>query len=597
MLLRRAIIAACLLILISGAGLCDDAVMGRYNPQQSSYTPEVFEAPFMLAWQYTATKYSKNKANPLVVGNSCYFATGDRIYCVDLVSGNLKWRYPQEQSLSSTVKATPTVFGGYIYFGTGDGKLYCLDAENGTFEWFFETRASLRCPPVIDEETLYLGSDDNSIYAIDAVTGDMTWPKAFSSRDDFSNGIAVGSGMVVGSSMDGNIYGINESSGKPRWIFRLPSAPVKTSPIMTESITIMALGNTMYGLNTRSGQMKWMVQLPSDATATPATDGVDVFVPCLDKNLYCYTLTGRTPVLKWTQPAEIGGVCSASPTVADKLVFVTASKGIIAAYSTVDGSLKWRYIAAPSGINSPGATFTDISSSPVVANGSLLVLTDDGVLHCFTKNAPDSAAPDFFYLTPANGSRLSGAPPIKISAALWDAGSGVDFGSATLMLDGESKELTTDFATSTVSYTTELGDPKSPVKPLKDGIHVITLTVKDYAGNMLNKEWYFTADSTLPPPRRVIKEPRKSTQEPEAVDRSRQRFRPGDQTQPTNPGDQSDSGAPPPPPPPPPPGFDHGAPGAPGAPPAPGAMPDRSDRYRGRPSHPGGGYQPPAPGQ
>lgn len=579
MILRRAAFVVCLLVLALGAGLCDDAIMGRYNSQQMSYTPEVVELPLMLSWQYTAAKYNKNTASPVVAGDSCYFATGDSVYCVDLFSGNLKWRYPQEQSLTSTVKATPTVYGENLYFGTGDGKLYCLNAESGTFEWFFETRAALRCPPVVDEGIMYLGSDDNSIYAIDAETGDSLWPKPFAARDDFANGIAVGAGMIVGSSMDGNIYGINQSSGKLRWIFRMPSAPVKTSPIMADNVTIMALGNFLYGLTTRSGQTRWMVQLPSDVTTTPATDGSNVYVTCQDKKLYCYSIIGRTPALKWTQPADIGGVCSSSPTVAGELVFVTAARGIIAAFSTLDGSLKWRYIAAPSGINSPGATYTDASTSPIVANGSLLVLTDDGVLNCFTQTAPDTTAPDYYYLTPVNGVRMSGAPPIKVSVALWDAGSGVDFSSATLMLDGESKEITTDYVTSTVSFTTEAGDSKSPVKPLKDGVHIITLTVKDYAGNLLTKEWNFVADSKMPPPRRIIKEPTKSTKEPTPVDRSR--FRRTEE-QPSAENQQYQPGAAPPPPPPMPPGQGFESPGA-----------ERPD-YRNRGTR-GRGYMPSPP--
>lgn len=515
MILRRAALLACLLILASSAGFCEDATMGRYSPQQMGFTSEKLEPPLMLAWQFTANKYHGNTAAPVIADGSCYFATGDRIYCVDMETGNNKWRYPQDQSLTSTVKSTPTITNGKLYFGTGDGKLYCLDATTGAFQWFFETRAALRCPPLIEDGTIFLGSDDNSIYAIDAATGDTLWPKPFLSRDDFTNGIAVGAGMVVGSCMDGNLYGVNASSGKLRWVFRMPSAPIKTSPIMTENITIMALGNMMYGLTTRSGQKRWMVQLPSEISATPATDGFDVFVPCRNKKLYCYNISGRAPALKWTEPADVGGIPMSSPTVADQLVYVTGSHGVVSAFSVADGTLKWRYVFAPSSITTPGTTFTDASTSPIVANGALTVLTDDGVLHCFTKSAPDTAPPDVFYLTPANGTRMSGAPPIKFSAALYDAGSGVDFSSATLMLDGESKELTTDLDTSTLSYVTDSGDAKkSVVKPLKDGVHIVTLVVKDYAGNQLTKEWSFTADASMPPPRRVVKEPAKSTKDP-----------------------------------------------------------------------------------
>jgi len=515
MRMRRIALLAFMLMVASSLAYCDDATMGRYGPMQTGFTAEKLDPPLMLSWEYTGNKCKGNPAAPVVANGVCYFACGDRVYAVDMETGNLKWRYPMEVSLTGNVKATPAVVDGRLYFGTGDSKLYCINAGTGTFEWFFETRGAIRCPPFVSDGILYFGADDNSIYTIYADTGDMAWTKPFTARDDFAIGIAYGAGMIVGSCMDGNIYGIN-TSGKPRWVFRLPSAPVKSSPIMTENITIMAVGNVMYGLTTRSGQMKWMIQLPSDVAATPATDGTDVFVPCHDKKLYCYKITGRQPVMKWTEPVDIGGIPMSSPTVANDLVYVTASHGIIAAYSTLDGTLRWRYVVGPSSQTSPGSTFTDASSSPVVAEGALLVLTDDGVLHCFTKTAPDTIPPDYYYLTPANGTRMSGAPPIKMSATLYDMGSGVDFSTATMLLDGDPVELETDYSTGTVSYTTPAGDEKGgAVKPLKDGVHLITLRVKDYAGNELVKEWNFTADSTMPPPRRVTKQPvGKSTKEP-----------------------------------------------------------------------------------
>lgn len=503
MILRRSVLFACLLLVVSSVGFCDNAIMGRYNPQQNSFTTEKLEPPLILSWEFTGAKYRGNPAAPIVADGVCYFACGDRIYAVDVETGNAKWKYPQDQSLTSVVKATPEIVDGKLFFGTVDGKLYCLDAATGAFQWFFETRGALRCPPITLEGVTYLGCDDNSIYTIDAASGDLL-SKPFVSRDDFANGIAVGSGMIVGSSMDGNVYGVNASSGKLRWMFRMPSAPVKTSPAMTENITIMAVGNVMYGLTTRSGQKKWMIQLPSEAASTPSSDGSDVFVACHDKKLYCYNISGRQPALKWTEPADIGETPMSSPTVADQMVYVTASHGVVSGFSVADGTLKWRYIFMPSAITTSSTAGMDASSSPVVSNGALFVLTDDGVLHCFTKAAPDTTPPDIYSATPANGKQMSGSPPIKFSAVIYDQGSGVDFKSAQMTLDASAIELVNDFTTGSVSYTFDAVDPKqTAVKPLADGLHTVTLSVKDYAGNESKANWTFTANHMLPPPKRA----------------------------------------------------------------------------------------------
>lgn len=554
MILRRSVMLVSLLLIISSVGFCDNATMGRYSPQQNSFTTEKLEPPLMLSWEFTSSRYRGNPAAPVAADGSCYFACGDRVYALDMDSGNVRWKYPQDQSLTSVVKTTPQIIDNKLYFGTVDGKLYCLDAQTGAFQWFFETRGALRCPPITLDGITYLGCDDNSIYTLDAATGDMAWSKPFVSRDDFANGIVVGAGMVVGASMDGNVYGVNASSGKLRWVFHLPSAPVKSSPAMTENVTVMAVGSVMYGLTTRSGQRKWFVQLPSEIAATPATDGSDVFVPCHDKKLYCYNVTGRTPALKWTEPAEIGGMPLSSPTVADQIVYVTGSHGVVSAFSVADGSLKWRYVFMPSALNVSATAGMDAASSPMVANGALLVLTDDGVLHCFTKTAPDTTPPDVYSITPANGKQISGAPPIKFSAVIYDQGSGVDFGSAQMTLDGSTVDLQSDFSTGTVSYVFDAADAQTAVKPLADGVHTVTLSVKDYAGNENKSTWTFVANRMLPPPRRssVSSPIGKSTTAPKSSIRPRWSNNSGSSQE--NQGNQGNFNAGEVPPPPPAPG-------------------------------------------
>jgi len=556
----RALVVAVLLFVVSGSAVRSDFLMARYDASQTGNTSEKIQLPLALSWEYVGNKFENNPASPVVAGNTAVFACGDRVYGVDLTTGSLKWRYPSDQGLGGSVKATPAIYGDNVYFGAGEN-LYCINLQTGTFRWAYQTRGSIRCPPVIVDGIIYFGCDDNSLYAIRADSGEAAW-KPFVVRDDIAIGIAVGAGMVVVSCMDGNVYGITASTGKLRWQpFRLPAAPTDTSPVISENVAIVAVANTMYGLSARSGQLRWMVQLPAEVAATPAVLGYDVYVPCRDKKIYAYSTTGRQPALKWAAPADLGSNPMSSPVIAGDLLWVTGSKGVIAAFSLVDGSLKWRYVAAPSIVTTPTSLYCDAASSPTISNGALLVLTDDGVLHCFTPDAPDHVPPGMFNIMPANGTRMSGAPPIKISAVLYDIGSGIDPSSVTMALDGQPVDTKDkslfDIATGTASYQTEMGGDGKQAVVLKDGVHTITITAKDYAGNLLTKDWYIIADSSLPPPRRTApatepgkkeKEPPKKTQPP-ATPPTPPSI-PGPSTPPTPPGMEM----PPPPPMPPAPG-------------------------------------------
>jgi outer membrane protein assembly factor BamB len=543
---QRAAAAIFLIMIPTASVLGAGCMMGRYEPSQSGFTSEKIKLPLALNWEYTASKYDNNPAAPVVADGVCYFACGDRIYAVDVETGNYKWKYPSEAALGGFVKATPVVCGGKLYFGASDGNLYCLNATTGVFEWAYQMRGAIRCAPVIVDGVIYVGADDNSLYAISCESGDLMW-KPFTANDDISIGVAVGNGVIVVSCMDGYCYGIAAASGKLKWIYRLPSAPIKTSPIIVENIAIIAVGDTVYGLNLRSGQLKWSHKLESEANATPAAVGRDVFIPCRNRKIYAFTSTGRQLVQKWTQPVDFGAIPMSSPIIANDTLICTGSKGVVAAYSIEDGALRWRYACAASPINTPGSDFTDASCSATVAEGVLLILTDDGVLHCFAPSAPDNVAPEAVQLRPSNGVAISGVPPIKFSAVLYDVGSGVDFSTATLSLDGQTVNSEIVVENSMITFQTEVGGPGKSVRPLSDGVHKVQVTAKDYFGNQLTKEWFFVASSAIPPPKRttVPVDSGKKTREPKRRSYSPPTT-PGGPTAPQPTGPES----PPPPPPP-----------------------------------------------
>ncbi len=503
MTFHRAATAACVLMLLASPSLAEDVVMGRYDARQSSYTPEKIELPVALKWEYTGNKFKNNPAAPIVAGNTCFFACGEFVYAVDLSTGSLKWKYPSERGLGGSVKSTPAYYDGCLYFGATDKNLYCLDATTGAFKWAYPVRGSIRCSPVILDGIIYFGADDDSVHSVSAETGDAVWAKPFTSKDDLSGGLAIASGMLISASMDGCLYAISAGTGKLRtYPYRLSQAPTRTSPVIVENVVVMAIGNSMLGLSLKGLQLRWQVTLPGEAAATPAIYGNDVFVPCRDKKIHAYNIGGRQPVYKWTEPIDLGTMPLSSPIVAGDTLYVTGSKGVVAAYSAENGSLKWRYVCAPSSVTAAGSASVDAASSPTAANGAVLVLTDDGVLHCFAPDAPDDEAPRPFANMPYVGSVLSSAPPIKISCGLYDLGSGVDFSKVSMSLDGEPVgEPTVDPATFTVTYITDVGGVGKPIQKLRQGPHTIAVNAQDYKGNLLTYTWFFLTDDSLPPPR------------------------------------------------------------------------------------------------
>ncbi|MBP5093987.1 MAG: PQQ-binding-like beta-propeller repeat protein [Abditibacteriota bacterium] len=505
MILKRAFTAIALIAALSFAGVCyGDTVMSKCNAEQNSYCESSLTLPLAMNWEFVTNRYDNNASAPIISEGIAYITSGEKVYAVDVKTGSFKWAYPVDGTLSGTIKATPLLHNGKLYFGATDGKLYCIDIKDGTFKWAFQTRGSVSCSPIVVDDVLYFGTNDNAVYAIDPETGDTVWNKPFTGRDDFSGSMAMAGGILVAACMDGHLYGISASTGRgARWVFRLPMAPIDSSPVISDGLVIMAVHNTMYGLTLRSGQLKWAVTLPFEVSATPAVSSDTIYVPCKDRKIYAYARDKKAPYLKWTAPAETGSIPVSAPLLTDNALYVTCTKGVVCAFSTDDGSLLWRYMFIPSPVTNGALRSCDAASSPVIYNESLYVMTDDGVLHSFKADATDTVEPISYNEVPFANTYLSGAPPLKFAATLYDAGSGVDFSTVTMSLNGKPLEYTVDYLTSTVTYTSNSKNV-GKVSTLDNGRYKLTVTAKDYKGNSLVKEWFFNVDKRLVPPKSAI---------------------------------------------------------------------------------------------
>ena len=58
-----------------------------------------------------------------------YFASGNRLYAIDANTGALKWRYPLDAPLSTTIHSSPAVVDGFVYVGADDGRIHVYDVN------------------------------------------------------------------------------------------------------------------------------------------------------------------------------------------------------------------------------------------------------------------------------------------------------------------------------------------------------------------------------------------------------------------------------------------------------------------------------------
>ena len=145
---------------------------------------------------------------------------------------------------------------------------------------------------------------------------------------------------------------------------------------------------------------------------------------------------------------------------------------------------------------------TSISAPLSLSGGALYVVTDDGNLSAFRPDAPDTTPPQITYQYPRSGQSANGKPPFTVAARLSDIGSGIDPASVKLFVDDEEKaQAVFSLTNNQIGFETKSGG-RGVSLALPDGRHSARVTAKDWRGNVLDSEWSFVIDNTLPASRR-----------------------------------------------------------------------------------------------
>ena len=152
--------------------------------------------------------------------------TGDgKLYALEANDGSRRWVYDREVPLLSLRgTGTPVVVGDVVYSGFDNGRLAALDLRNGKSTWELRVaiptgRSDLERMVDIDSEisidagTLYAASYQGKVAAIDSTAGQIIWTRDISSHA----GLAVSFSGVYVADEFGHVWGLEADSGISKW--------------------------------------------------------------------------------------------------------------------------------------------------------------------------------------------------------------------------------------------------------------------------------------------------------------------------------------------------------------------------------------------
>lgn len=187
---------------------------------------------------------------------------------------------------------------------------------------------------------------------------------------------AVADGRVfVTTGLSGNrVFALNAANGKKIWERKTndngPWSPIAAGGrvyVTTESCSI-------YSYDARNGGLLWSKVISGSVWSFVAADETNVLAVAEQGGWSLVCWSGRTGTARWR--AHVGAEAIGAPVLADDVVYVATRDGVVHAIDAATGKERW---AQDRGATSP----------PVVADGRLLLASEEGGFHVMAVSASD----------------------------------------------------------------------------------------------------------------------------------------------------------------------------------------------------------------
>ena len=289
-------------------------------------------------WKATVAGGVSSHPLYLADSNTVLLGTDDGVlYAFDAATGKERWTYRSKGSINST----PVYEDGLVYFTNGENRLYALDAQSGAWRWQYERESpenfTIRGSgsPLLRGGRAYVGFSDGYLVALSAHTGDVVWSRSLAGEAqrfmDVDATPVMDGGLLYASSYSGGVYGIDPKSGGIRW--RFPVEGAGTVAAHAGRVWFAAARNGVYCLDSE-GRLVWRQSLSKQGELSApllveGADGARLFVSASQGGMYVIEAKeGR--LLQFFSP---GHGITASPTTDGKELYVLTNSGFFYAFN------------------------------------------------------------------------------------------------------------------------------------------------------------------------------------------------------------------------------------------------------------------------
>jgi outer membrane protein assembly factor BamB len=332
----------------------------------------------------------KIMAQPVAADGIVYVMDSDAVVSAfDMARGSRLWRFDtkDKDDDSTNVGGGLTLDQGTLYAVNGLAELVAIDAAKGTMRWRSRFGAPTRSAPTVVEGRLFVTTIEDRLLALAADDGRQLWSHQAANPTTSILGRpapAYSTGLVVGGFGSGELATLRAESGNVVWTDTLATAirtgsladfaAVRGLPVIGDGkVYAMSLGGLTVAIDLPTGRRLWEREAAGEDS--PWAAGPWLFVISLEQKMAALSRDdGRvswvTQLPRWKNPEkQEDAITWFGPLlVSDRLVVAGTNKEALAV-SPYTGEILGRQELS-------GAA----SLGPVVADGTVFVVTDDGRL-------------------------------------------------------------------------------------------------------------------------------------------------------------------------------------------------------------------------
>ncbi len=351
-----------------------------------------------FVWKKYIKSYA-TRGNPLIsqpiVAKNTVFALNNKaeLLAFDLKTGKSKWwvstKSPDENGLGA-IGGGIAYAQGKIYVTNGYKQLVCINPENGSVIWRATLTAPARSAPTASGDKIYIITLNNQLLTFSAADGELLWSyTGIASSTNLLGSIspAVNQNIVVLPLSSGEIIGLRPENGKVVWgdnisaikrtgtIFSIPD--IRGQPVLDQGIVIASsYSGRLVAIDEITGKRVWQKPIGSAEMAWSADNTIYVVnneqkIIALSRkngNIRWVTVLPRKGNKKKNRPIWTG------PILAGGRLITANNKGRIVEVNPIDGKIiKYTKTYGGEGVSIP----------PIVANNTLLLLTEEGNIQAY----------------------------------------------------------------------------------------------------------------------------------------------------------------------------------------------------------------------